>query len=84
MAFTATIFRKLTLSTFTWSSPVLNFTKNGRKMQRKTPKISFAPVSMTSTAMTYITAVQRNTYTSITPNFTQIGQEIWKASIELH
>ena len=63
MVFTALIFRKLALSTFIWSSPVLNFIQNGRKMQQKTAKISFAPINMTSTAMIYMTAVQRNTYT---------------------
>jgi hypothetical protein len=39
---------------------------------------------MTSTAMIYVTAVQRNIYTSITPNFTQIGQEMWNVYTELH
>jgi hypothetical protein len=53
-------------------------------MQQKTAKISFAPVSMTSTAMIYMTAVQQNTYTSITTNFTKIGQEIWTVRTELH
>lgn len=84
MVFTALIFKKHALSTFIRSSPVLNFSQNGRKMQHATAKISFAPVSMTSTAMTYMTAVQRNTYTSITPNFTQICQEIWTVRMELH
>jgi hypothetical protein len=53
-------------------------------MQQKTAKISFAPVSMTSTAMIFMTAVQQNTYTSITPNLTQIGQEIWQIGTELN
>jgi hypothetical protein len=44
-------------------------------MQQKTAIISFAPASITSTAMIFTTAVQLNAYPSITPNLTQIGTD---------
>jgi hypothetical protein len=53
-------------------------------MQQKTANVSFATISMTSTAIIYMTAAQLNTYTSLTPNFTKIGKEIWKERTEIH